>query len=49
MLKSIIKFVGRVFEHKTGLESFIVSKNPQNVGEVDHWMRVYHHKEGFWK
>jgi hypothetical protein len=49
MLKSIVKFVERIFEHKTGLEAFIASKHPQNSGDVDHWMRVYQHKEGAWK
>jgi hypothetical protein len=48
MLKSITAFLERIFEHKTGLEAFIASKNPQNAGDVDHWMRVYQHKGGLW-
>jgi hypothetical protein len=48
MLKSIVKFFEKIFEHKTGLEAFIASKNPQNAGEVDHWMRVYHQRSA-WK
>jgi len=49
MLESIVKFIEKIFEQKTGLEAYIASKNPQNAGEVDHWMRVYQYKEGIWK
>ena len=39
MFKKIINwFVGTP---QTDLERYIVSKNPQNPAEVDHWLRQY--------
>ena len=46
MLNTIQKLLQRIFSQPTGLEAFIASKNPQNAGDVDHWMRVYTTRNG---
>jgi hypothetical protein len=48
MLKYVEKLLQRVLHQPTGLEAFIASKNPQNAGDIDHWMRVYQHKGGYY-
>lgn len=41
MLQTVKQLLQRVFHQPTSLEIYISSKNPQNAGDVDHWMRVY--------
>ena len=44
MLNAIKQLLQRVLHQPTGLEAYISSKNPQNAGDVDHWMRIYQQK-----
>ena len=46
MLKSIKKFLQGIFNQPSDFESFIAGKNPQSAAEVDHWARVYSHRDG---
>lgn len=46
MLKSIKKFLQGIFSQPSDIESFIAGKNPQSVAEVDHWAKVYAHRNG---
>jgi len=46
MLNAIKQLLQRVFHQPSGFEAYIASKNPQNAGDVDHWMRVYQQKDG---
>ena len=41
MLKSIKKFLQRIFNQTSDFETYIISKNPQSAAEVDHWSRAY--------
>ena len=46
MLKSIKKFLQRIFKQTSEFENYIASKNPQNAAEVDHWSRAYSYSKG---
>ena len=46
MLKSIKKFLQRIFKQTSDFETYIASKNPQSAAEVDHWSRVYSYSKG---
>ena len=46
MLKSIKKFLQRIFKQTSEFENYIASKNPQSAAEVDHWSRVYSYSKG---
>jgi hypothetical protein len=46
MLKTIKGLLQKVLYQPTELETFISSKNPQNAGDIDHWMRVYDQRKG---
>ena len=46
MLKSIKKFLQGIFSQSSDIESFIAGKNPQSAAEVDHWAKVYAHRNG---
>ena len=34
-----------MFQQRSALEDFIVSKNPLNAGDVEHWTRVFNHSQ----
>ena len=40
--RKLSKF-SNLFKSKSALEEFIISKNPSNAGDVEHWTRVYNH------
>ena len=46
MLKSIKKFLQRIFKQTSEFENYIASKNPHNAAEVDHWSRAYSYSKG---
>ena len=44
-MKTILNKLSEIFKSKSQLEEFIISKNPQNAGDVDHWTRVFNHSQ----
>ena len=44
-MKTISNFFSNLFKQKSELEEFILSKNPLNSGDVDHWTRVFNHSQ----
>jgi HD-like signal output (HDOD) protein len=44
-MKKILSKILNFFKQKTELEEFILSKNPQNAGDVEHWTRVFNHSQ----
>jgi hypothetical protein len=48
MLKTIKNAFKKLFAQAHPLEQFIMSKNPQSPAEVEHWARIYSHKNGGW-
>ena len=39
------KLVNRLFARTNPLEDFIISKNPSNASDVEHWTRRYYEGE----
>ena len=44
-MKTILSKISMLFKHKSPLEQFILSKNPMNAGDVEHWTRVFNHSQ----
>jgi len=44
-MKNILSKISNLFKQKSALEQFIISKNPLNAGDVDHWTRVFNHQQ----
>ena len=44
-MKPIISKILNLFKSRSQLEEFILSKNPSNAGDVDHWTRVFNHSQ----
>lgn len=36
------------FNHQSNMDNYIASKNPQNAGDVEHWMRDYEKRTKFY-
>jgi len=46
-MKNLLKKLSKLFEQKSQIELYIISKNPQSAAEVDHWSREYTQKRGY--
>jgi hypothetical protein len=46
-MKKLLKKLSKLFEQKSQIEQYILSKNPQSAAEVDHWTREYNQKRGY--
>ena len=44
-MKYILSKISNLFKQRSQLEEFILSKNPSNAGDVDHWTRVFNHSQ----
>jgi len=44
-MKRILSKFSNFFKQKSQLEQFILSKNPMNSSDVDHWTRRYYEGE----
>jgi hypothetical protein len=44
-MKTILQKLSSIFKSKSALEEFILSKNPMNAGDVEHWTRVFNHSQ----
>jgi hypothetical protein len=44
-MKTILKKLSAMFKNRSALEEFILSKNPMNAGDVEHWTRVFNHSQ----
>jgi hypothetical protein len=44
-MKTIIEKLSKIFKSRSALEEFIISKNPMNAGDVEHWTRVFNHSQ----
>jgi hypothetical protein len=44
-MKNILSKISSLFKQRSQLEEFILSKNPLNAGDVDHWTRVFNHSQ----
>ena len=42
-MKYLLSKLSNLFKSKSALEEFIISKNPTNAGDVEHWTRVFNH------
>jgi hypothetical protein len=46
-MKNLLKKLSKLFEQKSPLENYIISKNPQSTADVEHWARRYSERKGF--
>ena len=50
MFKKLMELLQRVFpatnSYHSAVETYIVSKNPTSIGEVEYWIRQYDRKGG---
>lgn len=46
-MKNLLKKLSKLFEQKSQLEEYIISKNPQSACDVDYWTKQYSSKKGF--
>ena len=47
----LLKWIKSLFKETTYwdcIESFVASKNPQTIAEVEHWVRVYDQRQRNW-
>jgi len=44
-MKFILSKLSTLFRQRSQLEQFILSKNPSNASDVDHWTRVYNNSQ----
>lgn len=44
-MKTFLSKISNLFKQKSELEQFILSKNPSNAGDVEHWTRVFNHSQ----
>ena len=44
-MKYLLSKISNLFKSKSALEEFIISKNPINAGDVEHWTRVFNHSQ----
>jgi hypothetical protein len=45
-MKKLFKKISKLFEQKSELEQYILSKNPQSASDVDFWSRKYSERKG---
>lgn len=46
-MKNLLKKLSKLFEQKSNLELYIISKNPQSTADVEHWARKYSQRKGY--
>jgi hypothetical protein len=46
-MKNLLKRLSKLFEQKSPLESYILSKNPTTTYDVEYWSRRYSDRTGF--
>lgn len=45
-MKNLLKRLSKLFEQKSPLENYIVSKNPKSAGDVEYWSRRFSERKG---
>ena len=48
IIKNLFQKLTSAVKQPSSLEAFIISKNPQDVADVEYWAKVYSHKNGGW-
>jgi hypothetical protein len=46
-MMNLLKRLSKLFEQKSQLELYILSKNPQSAADVEHWSRNYSQRRGY--
>jgi len=46
-MRNLLKKLSKLFEQKSQLEQYIISKNPQSAGDVEYWARNYCQRRGY--
>jgi hypothetical protein len=46
-MTKLFTILSKIFEQKSPLESYILSKNPQSACDVEYWSRRYSQRKGF--
>lgn len=46
MLNYLQGLLLKLFSQQPDVETFIISKNPQNAADIEYWSRVYFQKNG---
>ena len=46
-MKKLVKKLSKLFEQKSEIEQYILSKNPQSAADVDFWSRKYSERKGY--
>jgi TusA-related sulfurtransferase len=46
-MKNLLKKLSKLFEQKSQIELYIISKNPQSTADVEHWARKYSQHRGY--
>jgi hypothetical protein len=46
-MKKLFEKLSKLFEQKSELEQYILSKNPTSAGDVDYWTRKYSYQKGY--
>lgn len=44
MLSYIKRVLSNFFKYDSEIEQFILSKNPQSIAEIDHWISIHNRK-----
>ena len=48
IIKNLFDKLSNATKQPSSLEAFIISKNPKDIADVEHWARIYSHKNGGW-
>ena len=48
IIKNLLQKLSAATKQSSPLETFIMSKNPKDIADVEHWARIYSHKNGGW-
>ena len=48
IIKNLLQKLTSAAKQPSPLESFIISKNPQDIADVEPWAKIYSHKNGGW-
>ena len=48
IIKNLFQKLTSAVKQPSPLEAFIMSKNPKDIADVEHWARIYSHKNGGW-
>ena len=48
IIKNLFQKLTSATKQPSSLEAFIISKNPQDIADVEHWAKIYSHKNGGW-